>query len=322
MTYWSFFSFTGVLELPRANIVSCGKCVQDRICRSLLRNVRSVLISPPPPKKLTRRVGFLICYTYGMFTLLVSSKTMEPKGCPFDIALTTPVFQSKAEALNTLLESKSELQLRRLMHISPKLAAATHQRINNWSTAELSPAWYSFVGDVYKGLSIEEFSADDLDFAQKHMATLSGLYGLLRPLDRITPYRLELGYKLSGKGFKNLYEFWGDSVAQQLPAGEAIINLSSEEYIKVIRPHVTSDRIVTPQFLQIKNGKPEFQAVHAKTARGMMARWICTNRIDSPSELKNFAEDRYTYSAELSTPQHPTFTREFIPVALQRQNAT
>ncbi|MCA9309052.1 YaaA family protein [Candidatus Saccharibacteria bacterium] len=256
-----------------------------------------------------------------MFTLLVSSKTMEPKTCPFSVALTTPVFQSKAEALNTLLESKNELQLRRLMHISPKLAAATHERINNWSTAELSSAWYSFVGDVYKGLSIEEFSADDLGFAQDHMATLSGLYGLLRPLDLIAPYRLELGYKLSGRGFKNLYDYWSDSVAQQLPADETIINLSSEEYIKVIRPHVADARIITPQFLQIKNGKPEFQAVHAKTARGMMARWICTNRIDSPSKLKNFAKDRYTYSAELSTPQQPTFTREFIPVAMQRQNA-
>lgn len=247
---------------------------------------------------------------------------MEPKACPFDIALTTPMFQGEAEALNTILESKSELQLRRLMHISPKLAAATHERINNWSTAELSPAWYSFVGDVYKGLAIEQFSTDDLEFAQTHMATLSGLYGLLRPLDRIAPYRLELGCKLSGKGFKNLYDFWGDAVAQQLPADEAIINLSSEEYIKVVRTHVLDERIVTPQFLQIKNGKPEFQAVHAKTARGMMARWICVNRIDSPSELKNFAEDRYTYSPELSTSEQPTFTREFIPVALQRAATT
>ncbi|MBP9738502.1 YaaA family protein [Candidatus Saccharibacteria bacterium] len=253
-----------------------------------------------------------------MISLLVSSKTMEPRECPIDIELTKPVFLNEATQLDETLKNCSRLQLRRLMHISPKLAEATHERIQSWGSARLNPAWYSFIGDVYKGLQIETLTEDDLKFAQKHMGTLSGLYGFLRPLDQIHSYRLELGYKVKGKGFKNLYEFWGDRIASYLPANEPIINLASEEYIKVIRPHVAEDRIITPWFMQIKNNKPEFQAIHAKTARGAMGRWICQNKINDPTQLNGFAEDRYVYSEELSTPLMPTFVREFIPVAMQR----
>ncbi len=253
-----------------------------------------------------------------MISLLVSSKTMEPQEYPHRVALSTPVFLKEASKLDEALKSYSPLQLRRLMHISPKLAEASHHRIQSWGTVQLNPAWYSFVGDVYKGLRIETFTEDELKFAQEHMGTLSGLYGFLRPLDQIHSYRLELGYKLKGKGFKNLYEFWGDRIASYLPANEPIINLASEEYIKVIRPYVAEDRIITPWFMQIKNNKPEFQAIHAKTARGAMGRWICKNRIDDPMGLNTFSEDRYVYSSELSTPLTPTFVREFIPVAMQR----
>ncbi len=253
-----------------------------------------------------------------MISLLVSSKTMEPRECPYNVELSTPVFLEDATQLDETLKNYSPLQLKRLMHISPKLAEATRERIQTWGTAPLTPAWYSFIGDVYKGLQIETFTEKEVEFAQQHMGTLSGLYGFLRPLDQIHPYRLELGYKLKGKGFKNLYEFWGNRITKHLPPNEPIINLSSEEYIKVIQPHVKDGRIITPWFMQIKNGKPEFQAIHAKIARGMMARWICKNRIDEPSTLTSFAEERYIYSPELSTPTTPTFVREFIPVAMQR----
>lgn len=252
-----------------------------------------------------------------MFTLLVSSKTMQPGECPFDIEKSQPIFSEQAKSIDSVLKSKSPRQLQKLMHISPKLAEATYDRIQYWGSVKQTPAWYTFVGDVYKGLEIEGFTKDDLEFAQEHMATLSGLYGLLRPLDLIHPYRLELGYKLTGKGFKNLYDFWGDLVTKEIASRGPIINLSSEEYIKVVRPHVNEQDIITPWFMQIKNGQPEFQAIHAKIARGAMARWICKNKIDDPSKLLEFAEDRYSYSEELSTPQSPTFTREFIPVAVQ-----
>lgn len=253
-----------------------------------------------------------------MITLLVSSKTMSPSNCPFDIETTKPVFSDQAKTIDSILKSKTPSKLQKLMHISPKLAQATFDRIQSWGSAKLTPAWYTFVGDVYKGLQIEKFTKEDLKFAQANMGTISGLYGLLRPLDLIHPYRLELGYKLKGKGFEDLYSFWGDAVAKHIKDDEPIINLASEEYIKVIRPFVDEKRIITPWFMQTKNGEPEFQAIHAKIARGAMGRWICQNKIDDPAQLKNFNEDRYAYSEELSTDLKPTFTRKFIPVSAQR----
>ena len=243
---------------------------------------------------------------------------MESRVCPYDIPFTTPKFLEDALRLDQILKQISPLQLKRLMHISPKLAEATHKQIQSWGNLPQTPAWYSFIGDVYKGLQIENFSGSDLEFAQQHMGTLSGLYGFLRPLDQIHPYRLELGYKLQGKGFKNLYEFWGDKVARVLPKNEAVINLASEEYIKVVQTYLKPDQLITPWFMEIKNGKPEFQAIHAKTARGAMARWICKNKIDEPSILPEFAEDRYQFDPRLSALDKPVFTRQFIPVAMQR----
>lgn len=253
-----------------------------------------------------------------MLTLLVSSKTMMPGDCPFDIKSTEPVFSKEAQTIDSILKSKTPSQLQKLMHISPKLAETTYERIQAWGSASLTPAWYTFVGDVYKGLQIDKFKKEDLEFAQAHMGTISGLYGLLRPLDLIHPYRLELGYKLKGKGFKNLYDFWDNAVASHIEGRGPIINLASEEYIKVVRPFVDEKRIITPWFMQTKNGEPEFQAIHAKIARGAMGRWICQNKIDDPAQLKNFNEDRYAYSEELSTDLKPTFTRKFIPVSAQR----
>jgi cytoplasmic iron level regulating protein YaaA (DUF328/UPF0246 family) len=224
-----------------------------------------------------------------------------------------PVFLNEAQMLDEHLKKLSPLQLKRLMHVSSKLAEATQERIKVWGEVEKTPAWYTFVGDVYTGLKIREFTKDDLEFAQQHLGTLSGLYGILKPLDLIHPYRLELGYKLKGsarrKPFKNLYEFWGDSIANTVAKNETVINLSSEEYIKVLRPYLKEEQIITPWFMQLKNDKPDFQAVHAKMARGAMARWISKNRINDPKQLKNFDYNGYTYSEKLSTPDKPTFTR-------------
>lgn len=254
-----------------------------------------------------------------MITLLVSSKTMTPRPGPLNLELTVPQFIEEAVSLHKLLKNKSPAELRRLMHISEKLADETFKKLNEWQPEDGTPAWFTFVGDVYKGLQIESFDEAALKFAQDHCYTLSGLYGLLRPLDVIQPYRLELGYKLVGNGFNNLYEFWGQKIAEQLPQGQEILNLSSEEYIKVIRPYVKPERIITPWFYQMRNGKPEFQAVHAKNARGAMARWICQERITDSVKLVEFSEDRYAYSTSLSKPNAPAFIREFIPVAELRK---
>jgi hypothetical protein len=195
------------------------------------------------------------------------------------------------------------------MHLSPALAKATHERIQNWNPADGTPAWYTFVGDVYKGLKIEEFSKEDVAFAQKHMATISGLYGLVRPLDTIHPYRLELMYRLSGKGYKNLYAFWGDKIAQTITKNEPVINLASEEYIKVLRPYLPEGQIITPWFMQTKNRQPDFQVIHAKIARGAMARYIAKNRINKPADLQKFNYNGYHYDKTASTPTKPVFIR-------------
>lgn len=254
-----------------------------------------------------------------MKVLLVSSKTMSVDQSQTFADATTPQFTEQASRLNEILRNKSLRQLKSLMHVSDNLARQSSEKIQDWKPSGGTPAWYAFVGDVYRGLQIELFDEEMLVFAQNHCFTISGLYGLLRPLDLIQPYRLELGYSLKSKGFKNLYDFWGGSIAAQFPTDEPLVSLASEEYIKVIRPYVSVGQIITPWFYQIKNGKVEFHAVHAKTARGMMARWICKNKITDESKLVSFSEDRYTYSAELTEPNAPAFVREFIPVAELRK---
>lgn len=244
-----------------------------------------------------------------MISLLVSSKTMVPGKDPFGLTSTTPLFLAQAEQLSKVLSEKSIADLQKLMHISEKLAGETKQRIVGWKASGGTPAWYTFVGDVYKGLKIHEFSKDDLLFAQKHMGTISGLYGLIRPLDAICPYRLELMYKLAGRGFKDLYAFWGDQIAQTIAQNEPVINLSSEEYIKVLRPYLPKEQIITPWFMQMKNGKPIFQVIHAKIARGTMARWIAQHRINDPKGLKDFNYSGYSFDAALSSPTKPVFIR-------------
>lgn len=234
---------------------------------------------------------------------------MVPQTSPYSLASSTPKFLAEAKRLQAILQQRSASDLQALMHISPKLAQATHTRIQQWKANDGTPAWYTFVGDVYKGLKIDEFTKADVEFAQKHMGTISGLYGVVRPLDLTHPYRLELMYKLSGPGFKDLYQFWGDKIAQTIPAGESVINLSSEEYIKVLRPFLPKSQIITPWFLQLKNGKPVFQVIHAKIARGTMARWITKNRINDPEQLKGFNYDGYRYSPADSTNLKPAFVR-------------
>ncbi len=234
---------------------------------------------------------------------------MSAHPSPFSIPTTTPQFLTEAEKLHTILAKKTPEALQKIMHISPTLAQATHERITAWKAEDGTPAWYTFVGDVYKGLKIEQFVEQDLAFAQKHMGTISGLYGIVRPLDLIHPYRLELMYKLSGKGFRNLYEFWSDRIANIIPEDEPVINLASEEYIKVLRPYLPKEQIITPWFMQLKDGKPVFQAIHAKIARGTMARWIAKNQINQVIGLKKFDLNGYTYLEDLSTPTKPVFIR-------------
>ena len=222
-----------------------------------------------------------------------------------------PQLLGEAVKLDTKLKSLSSKQIGQLMHLSMDLAAKTHTLTTQWTDnpRAQTPALDSFVGDIYRGLDAPRLTPADRAYADDHLLILSGLYGAIRALDGITPYRLELMYALSGRGYKNLYQFWGDQVAACLPPTGPIINLASDEYLRLVTPFVEPDRIISPLFLTImKPGDaPRFVAVHAKVARGAFANWLITSRASDTPDLTKFNALDYQYDANLSEPNRPAF---------------
>lgn len=240
-----------------------------------------------------------------------SSKTMRPPTSGIR-PTGAPVLLDRAEELIAYLRTLSEEQLVRIMKVSADLAAKTRQEYAGWSTrpAEQSPAAATFVGDIYSGLRVDSFTAADRRYADAHLRILSGLYGILRPFDGISPYRLEMGYRLPPGRYASLYRFWGTAIAEQLPADGPIVNLAANEYSKTVLPYVEAARVVTPKFLTVDpaSGRPKFVVVHAKIARGVFARWLVTGRVSGdPAAIREFDEIGYRYDKELSTPREPTF---------------
>lgn len=244
-----------------------------------------------------------------MIVLLNSSKTMRSHS-DHPVPTRRPPLEAEARELNQLLRTKTPAELQKLMHISPTLAAKTHQLIENWQSPGTIAALDGFVGDIYKGLKAEDFTEPERKFADHHLRILSGQYGIVSPLDLVSPYRLEAMYILKGKGFKNLYDFWQDKVAKTLPSQGAIVNVASVEYAKLVTPFVDPLRVISPLFLTIAKGKePTFVAIHAKWARGAFARWIVKQGLTSPNRLNEFNDMDYAFDAELSTPQQPTYIK-------------
>lgn len=227
-----------------------------------------------------------------------------------------PQLQAEANELMGYLQTLSIEQLARSMHISEKKAKETAELLQKWTyeSVHTLPAIDAFLGDIYSGLQVQTLTESDRDYANKHLLILSGLYGGLRALDSIAPYRLEMGYRLPDKPYHNLYKFWGNKIASLLPVTTSIIvNLSAVEYTKALLPYV-EEPVITPKFLTIspKTGEPTFVVVHAKIARGAFAHWLIAQRIDDTAELLKFAELGYRYDAALSTLEQPTFVcREF-----------
>jgi uncharacterized protein len=251
-------------------------------------------------------------YNYPMIILIHSSKTMRHSGS--GTRLRQPVLIDKARRLHTYLLTLSPEQLGRVMSISPALAEKTHALIAEW-TAEperQSLAIDSFTGDIYSGLHANDLPPDDREYADKVLRILSGLYGILRPYDGISPYRLEMGYKLPDPTFASLYAYWGDSIAATLPADGVVVNLAAEEYSQVVTRYIDPARVAAPRFLTVspKTGQPVFVVVHAKIARGAFARWLITQRIEVVSDLSGFDDLGYHFAAELSSPESPTFVCE------------
>jgi cytoplasmic iron level regulating protein YaaA (DUF328/UPF0246 family) len=209
------------------------------------------------------------------------------------------------------------------MGVSGKIAELNHERFMNWSPPfdldNAKQAVLAFRGDVYTGLEAETLDSAGLAFAQKHLRILSGLYGLLRPLDLMQPYRLEMGLKFANRGGANLYAFWGDRLTRTLDrqlgksGSRVLVNLASNEYFKVLQPKALDAEIVTPVFKDLKGGRYKIISFYAKKARGQMARFIIDNAINDPEALKDFAVAGYRYSAGESAARELVFTRDTPP---------
>lgn len=223
----------------------------------------------------------------------------------------SPALLQKANMLGEYIKALDVPLLASSMKISPKVAAATKQLFADWrpDSTHGRPAIDAFIGDIYSGLQVQSFSPDDRQYANEHLFILSGLYGILRALDTIQPYRCEMAYRFPDKPYDNLYKFWNDAIARTLPEDQAIINLSSVEYTSAVFPHLRDAFVVTPKFLTMnsKTHEPTFVTVHAKVARGAFAHWLITHHIDDITRLPEFTGLGYHYDATLSTTTQPIF---------------
>ena len=230
---------------------------------------------------------------------------------------TQGVFLPEAEKLNSVLKKKSAKVLSKLMSISPNLGQLNYDRNQEWSLPfdleNAKQAVYAFKGDVYIGLDIATLPNNKLEQLQDKLRILSGQYGVLKPLDLMQPYRLEMGTKLKVGRNDNLYQFWGDTVTNalndEMDENEVFINLASNEYFKVVKPKLLKVPVVTPIFKDYKNGNLKIISFFAKKARGMMVRYIVDNNIETVEDLKGFNTEGYAFDSNLSTEKELVFTR-------------
>ncbi len=256
-----------------------------------------------------------------MLVVLSPAKNLDFSPSPLSPdEFTQPALHHDAAELAQTTKKLSRSDIKTLMGISDDLANLNHQRFQTLapSTSETEgrmAAAFAFNGDVYRGFDARSLSQDDLAFAQSHVRHLSGLYGLLRPLDAIEPYRLEMGTRLATKRGANLYAYWGDRVAQQLNADmvghedAVVVNLASDEYAKVIDRKALTAPMINVGFKDIKDGKARSLFMYVKRARGLMARWIVRNRITRRDQLSDFAEEGYSLSPDMSIDGSLVFTR-------------
>tara|TARA_B110000977_G_scaffold49575_1_gene67359 strand:+ start:3210 stop:3965 length:756 start_codon:yes stop_codon:yes gene_type:complete len=229
--------------------------------------------------------------------------------------LSQPALLDHAEELSIGLKALAPQNVSSLMHLSDKLGALNYERFQEWQTpfneTNARAAVLAFKGDVYQGLDADSMTAEDLHWAQDHLRILSGLYGVLRPLDLMQAYRLEMGTKFANQRGKNLYQFWGDVITTELNRVESsvLVNLASNEYFKSVRKKDVNARIVTPVFMDKKDDKYKIISFYAKKARGLMSRYIIQNRITEIEQINQFDSDGYVYNAALSELDAPVFLR-------------
>lgn len=255
-----------------------------------------------------------------MITLLSPAKTLDYEKASTAKTHTSPELLDESERLVKVLQKKSAKKIAELMSVNDQIAHLNYERYQVWTTPftpeNAKQAIHAFQGDVYRGLKADSFDEKDLQFAQNHLRILSGLYGLLRPLDLMQAYRLEMSTKLSTSRGKNLYEFWKDRITDLLNESltqedePVLVNLASNEYFKAVNSKKLNAKIITPTFKDLKNGEYKFIQTYGKEARGYLTRFIIKNKIDDVEGLKAFDLEGYYYSPEMSTADEPVFLRD------------
>lgn len=255
-----------------------------------------------------------------MLIVISPAKKLDFDSLPQTDDFSMPDCLSDSSELIHTLREYSAPQLEKLMHLSTNLAKLNHDRYKDWhlpfNPQNAKQSILTFKGDVYAGMNIESFSDDDLSFTQDHLRILSGLYGLLRPLDLMQPYRLEMGTRLENERGKNLYEFWGSQITELLnkqlkkTGTNTLVNLASNEYFKSIKIKEIQGQIITPVFKEKReDGSYKIIGIYAKKARGMMSAFILKNKLAKIEQIKDFTEAGYVYKPELSTETDWVFCR-------------
>ena len=228
---------------------------------------------------------------------------------------TQPMFPERTRELVTEAAKLTSGELEKLMKISPNLAKLNQQRFSDFGSQDRKPAAFAFAGDTFQGLEVATLDADALRWAQEHLRILSGLYGVLRPLDEIEPYRLEMGSRLKTERGKNLYEYWGSELALELSTqakitqSKAVVNCASQEYFQAVDTRSLSVPVISPVFMENTEKGPKIISFYAKRARGAMARFVVSNRIATPAALCDFDAGGYRYEPDLSSENKPVFLR-------------
>ena len=254
-----------------------------------------------------------------MLFLLSPAKSLDYETPLGDIPHSQPQFKAQSQALIEVLRTQSPQQIASLMDLSDALSALNVARYAAWSPRSTlrnaRPAVLAFNGDVYEGLQARTLPVADLEWAQQHVAILSGLYGVLRPLDLLQPYRLEMGTRLATPQGSNLYQFWGSSIAQHLnqrlraDTSPVVVNLASQEYFKAVDRKTLKAPVVECVFEDYKGGAYKVISFHAKRARGLMARYAIEHRITTPEGLKHFDSEGYAHAPEVSVLDRLVFRR-------------
>ena len=255
-----------------------------------------------------------------MLMVISPAKTLDFESKPVTARFTQPQYLDHSQELIEQLRELSPAQISELMHVSDKIGGLNAARFGSWTPAftpaNAKQALLAFKGDVYTGLNAETFSDADFSYAQDHLRMLSGLYGLLRPLDLMMPYRLEMGTKLANARGKDLYAFWGTRISEWLnealaeQGDDVLLNLASNEYFSAVKRTALKARIINTEFKDLKNGQYKIISFYAKKVRGLMARYVIKERIRDPERLKDFDYQGYRYSAEQSKPDSLVFLRD------------